>query len=153
MDQSRCVVAIRPIAVLRGANQAATSAEGSGAGAAFHQESDLVQQSFDSENYSLVLLSTSTGVMIPATLLYLGQLQFRPLEDAQPRAEVYMVSRSDNDNPALPTFLRMAQDYFRTIGLVSRYLKVAWRKRSRILLRCRCMAALAATGSPSAMLW
>src|SRR5471032_82524 len=53
--------------------------------------------------------------IVPAAAreLYLGHLQFRPLEDAKPRAEVYMVSRSDNDNPALEPFLRMAQDYFR----------------------------------------
>lgn len=48
--------------------------------------------------------------------LHLGHLQFRPIEDAQPRAELFMVSRSDNDNPALPPFLRMAQDYFRALG-------------------------------------
>jgi len=41
-----------------------------------------------------------------------GHLQFRPLKDAQPRAEVYMVSGCDNDNPALAHFLRMATGYF-----------------------------------------
>lgn len=56
--------------------------------------------------------------IVPAAAreLYLGHLQFRPLEDAQPRAEVYMVSRRDNDNPALPPFLRMAQEYFHAPG-------------------------------------
>jgi DNA-binding transcriptional LysR family regulator len=56
--------------------------------------------------------------IVPAAAceLYLGHLEFRPLMDAQPRAEVYMVSSCDNDNPALPPFLRMAQDYFRTLG-------------------------------------
>jgi DNA-binding transcriptional LysR family regulator len=56
--------------------------------------------------------------IVPAAAreLYLGHLQFRPLADAQPRAEVYMASRNDNDNPALPPFLRMAEDYFRTLG-------------------------------------
>jgi hypothetical protein len=29
---------------------------------------------------------------------------------------VYMVSRRDNDNPALPPFLRMAQEYFHAPG-------------------------------------
>lgn len=55
--------------------------------------------------------------IVPAAAcdLYMGHLQFRPLEGAQPRAELYMVSRSENDNPALPPFLRMAQDYFRTL--------------------------------------
>nr|WP_263863844.1 LysR substrate-binding domain-containing protein [Pseudomonas umsongensis] len=56
--------------------------------------------------------------IVPAAArdLYLGHLQFRPLADAQPRAEDYMVSRNDNDSPALPPFLRMAEEYFRTLG-------------------------------------
>lgn len=56
--------------------------------------------------------------IVPAAAreLYLGHLQFRPIEGAQPRAEVYMVSRSDNDNPVLPPFLRTAQAYFHGLG-------------------------------------
>ncbi|MFJ4143607.1 LysR family transcriptional regulator [Pseudomonas sp. NPDC089734] len=65
----------------------------------------------------LGLVRAGLGVaIVPAAAreLHMGHLQFLPLEDAQPRAEVYMVSRSDNDNPALPSFLRMAKDYFQT---------------------------------------
>jgi DNA-binding transcriptional LysR family regulator len=47
-----------------------------------------------------------------ASELYLGHLEFRPLKDAVASAEVYMVSRSDNDNPALPPFIRMARGHF-----------------------------------------
>lgn len=52
--------------------------------------------------------------IVPAAAreLYLGHLQFRPIADAEPRAELYMVSRNDNDNPALPSFLAMASEYF-----------------------------------------
>ena len=55
--------------------------------------------------------------IVPAAAreLYLGHLQFRPIAGAQPRAQVYMVSRSDNDNPALPSFLLTAQGYFGTV--------------------------------------
>lgn len=55
--------------------------------------------------------------IVPAAAreLYLGHLQFRPIEDTQPSAQVFMVSRSDNDNPALPSFLRTAQEYFATV--------------------------------------
>jgi DNA-binding transcriptional LysR family regulator len=51
--------------------------------------------------------------IVPAAAkeLHLGHLQFRPLADAKPRAELYMVSRVDNDNPVLPSFLGMATDY------------------------------------------
>lgn len=65
----------------------------------------------------LGLVRAGLGVAIvpeAARELYLGHLQFRPLEGAVPRAEVYLVSRLDNDNPALPPFLRMAQNYFQT---------------------------------------
>lgn len=56
--------------------------------------------------------------IVPAAAreLYLGHLQFRPIEGAQPRAQVYMVSRNDNDNPALAPFLRTAQAYFHSLG-------------------------------------
>lgn len=67
----------------------------------------------------LGLVRAGLGVaIVPAAArdLYLGQLQFRILEGAQPRSEVYMISRSDNDNPALPTFLNMATDYFRKVN-------------------------------------
>lgn len=43
---------------------------------------------------------------------HLEHLQFRPLADAKPRAELYMVSRVDSDNPALPSSLALASDYF-----------------------------------------
>jgi len=66
----------------------------------------------------LGLVRAGLGIaIVPAAAqeLYLGHLQFRRLEDAQPVAEIYMVSRTDNDNPALQPFLRMAHDYFRSI--------------------------------------
>ncbi|WP_205899706.1 MULTISPECIES: LysR family transcriptional regulator [Pseudomonas] len=66
----------------------------------------------------LGLVRAGLGVaIVPAAAreLYQGHLQFRPIEEAQPRAEMYMISRSDNDNPALPPFLRMAEDYFRSL--------------------------------------
>lgn len=44
--------------------------------------------------------------------LYPGHLQFRPLQDASPRAEIYMASRRDNDNPALAPFMQMAWAHF-----------------------------------------
>jgi DNA-binding transcriptional LysR family regulator len=44
--------------------------------------------------------------------LYPGHLQFRPLRDASPRAEIYMATRKDNDNPALGPFVNMAWGYF-----------------------------------------
>ncbi|RRV10424.1 LysR family transcriptional regulator [Pseudomonas sp. v388] len=45
--------------------------------------------------------------------LYPGHLQFRPLQDASPRAEIYMATRRDNDNPALAPFMEMAWAYFK----------------------------------------
>lgn len=63
----------------------------------------------------LGLVRAGLGVaIVPAAAqqLYLGHLQFRPLQDAQPCAQLYMASRHDNDNPALPNFLRMAEAYF-----------------------------------------
>ncbi|WP_434676775.1 LysR family transcriptional regulator [Pseudomonas sp. R1-18] len=48
--------------------------------------------------------------------LYPQDLQFRPLRDAAPRAEIYMATRRDNDNPALTPFITMAQSYFQTQG-------------------------------------
>lgn len=44
--------------------------------------------------------------------LHLGHLQFRPILNAQPRAQLYMISRRDSDNPALPSFLQAAARYF-----------------------------------------
>ena len=44
-----------------------------------------------------------------ATQLHRGHLEFRPLEDAQLHAELYIVSRQDNDNPALPAFKGLVQ--------------------------------------------
>lgn len=55
--------------------------------------------------------------IVPAAAreLHVGHLQFRPIENAQPRAQVYMVSRTDNDNPALPSFLEAAAAFFTTV--------------------------------------
>lgn len=65
----------------------------------------------------LGLVRAGLGVaIVPAAAqeLYPGHLQFRPLRDVTPRAQVYMASRRDSDNPALPAFLRMAQAHFAT---------------------------------------
>jgi DNA-binding transcriptional LysR family regulator len=44
--------------------------------------------------------------IVPASAMQLhsAKLAFRPLKDAELHAELYMVSRQDNDNPALPAF-------------------------------------------------
>jgi DNA-binding transcriptional LysR family regulator len=44
--------------------------------------------------------------IVPASAMQLhsAKLAFRPLKDAKLHAELYMVSRQDNDNPALPAF-------------------------------------------------
>jgi DNA-binding transcriptional LysR family regulator len=44
--------------------------------------------------------------IVPASAMQLhsDKLVFRPLKDAELHAELYMVSRQDNDNPALPAF-------------------------------------------------
>lgn len=44
--------------------------------------------------------------IVPASAVQLhsDKLVFRPLKDAELHAELYMVSRQDNDNPALPAF-------------------------------------------------
>lgn len=63
----------------------------------------------------LGLVRAGLGVaLVPAAAreLHNGQLQFRPLADAQPHAEIYMATRQDNDNPALPGFIGMAKAYF-----------------------------------------
>jgi DNA-binding transcriptional LysR family regulator len=65
----------------------------------------------------LGLVRAGLGVaIVPAAAqeLYPGHLQFRPLRDVTPRAQVYMASRRDSDNPALPAFLRMAEAHFAT---------------------------------------
>ena len=67
----------------------------------------------------LGLVRAGLGIaIVPAAAreLYLGNLHFCLIEDEQPLAEIYMVSRQDNDNPVLQPFLRMALDYFRSIG-------------------------------------
>jgi DNA-binding transcriptional LysR family regulator len=67
----------------------------------------------------LGLVRAGLGVaIVPAAAreLYVGHLQFRPFKDAQPRAQVYMVSSCDNDNPALAHFLRMATGYFLSLS-------------------------------------
>nr|WP_314580375.1 LysR family transcriptional regulator [uncultured Pseudomonas sp.] len=47
--------------------------------------------------------------IVPASAVQLhsDKLVFRPLKDAELHAELYMVSRQDNDNPALPAFKRL----------------------------------------------
>lgn len=54
--------------------------------------------------------------IVPAAArhLYPGRLQFRPLKDASPHAELYMAARRDNDNPAVAPFVGMALSYFQT---------------------------------------
>jgi DNA-binding transcriptional LysR family regulator len=49
--------------------------------------------------------------IVPASAAQLHSegLVFRPLLDAQLHAELYMVSRHDNDNPALPAFRRLVE--------------------------------------------
>ncbi|WP_226502146.1 LysR family transcriptional regulator [Pseudomonas sp. MWU16-30317] len=63
----------------------------------------------------LGLVRAGLGVaIVPAAArhLYPGQLQFRRLRDADPMAQIYMVSRQDNDNPAVAPFIQMAGAYF-----------------------------------------
>lgn len=65
----------------------------------------------------LGLVRAGLGVaIVPAAAqeLYPGHLQFRPLREVAPRAQVYMASQCDSDNPALPAFLRMAEAHFAT---------------------------------------
>lgn len=63
----------------------------------------------------LGLVRAGLGVaIVPAAAreLYAGQLQFRPLRDAQPQAEVYMAWRSDNGNPVRAPFTALAAAHF-----------------------------------------
>ncbi|SEP60523.1 DNA-binding transcriptional regulator, LysR family [Pseudomonas sp. NFACC02] len=58
------------------------------------------------------MVKAGLGVAIvpaSATRLHSENLTFRPLSDAQLHAELYRVSRRDNDNPALPAFNRLIQ--------------------------------------------
>lgn len=52
--------------------------------------------------------------IVPAAAqeLYRGSIEFRPFQHVQADAEFYMASRRDNDNPALPAFTAMAEQYF-----------------------------------------
>jgi DNA-binding transcriptional LysR family regulator len=53
------------------------------------------------------MVKAGLGVaIVPASAMQLhsDKLVFRPLKDAELHAELYMVSRRDNDNPALPAF-------------------------------------------------
>lgn len=53
------------------------------------------------------MVKAGLGVaIVPASAMQLhsDKLVFRPLKDAKLHAELYMVSRQDNDNPALPAF-------------------------------------------------
>ncbi|WP_206606850.1 LysR family transcriptional regulator [Pseudomonas ovata] len=63
----------------------------------------------------LGLVRAGLGIaIVPASgrELYMGHLQFRPLVDASPTADMYMVYRDDNDNPALPRFIDLAARFF-----------------------------------------
>lgn len=63
----------------------------------------------------LGLVRAGLGIgIVPASAreLYIGHLQFRPLADVQLSADMYMVYRDDNDNPALPRFINMARGHF-----------------------------------------
>lgn len=65
----------------------------------------------------LGLVRAGLGVgIVPASAreLYIGHLQFRPLADAQLSADMYMVYRDDNDNPALPRFVNLARGHFQS---------------------------------------
>lgn len=58
------------------------------------------------------MVKAGLGVAIvpaSATQLHSENLAFRPLSDAQLHAELYRVSRRDNDNPALPAFNGLIQ--------------------------------------------
>lgn len=52
--------------------------------------------------------------IVPASAreLFAGQLVFRPLQGVVPTADMFMVLRDDNDNPALPPFIEMAKAHF-----------------------------------------
>lgn len=75
---------------------------------------------FMGQTHSILgLVKAGLGVaIVPAAArdLYVGQLQFRPLKNAEAHAEVYRVVRRDNDNPAVGPFVQMAQAYFETLG-------------------------------------
>lgn len=63
----------------------------------------------------LGLVRAGAGVaIVPAQAreLYLGQLHFCQINGPQPRAELYMATRRDNDNPALGAFKSMVNGYF-----------------------------------------
>jgi DNA-binding transcriptional LysR family regulator len=58
------------------------------------------------------MVKAGLGVaIVPASAaqLHSDNLAFRPLLDAQLHAEMFMVSRRDNDNPALPVFRHLLQ--------------------------------------------
>lgn len=60
------------------------------------------------------MVKAGLGVAIvpsSATQLHSDHLVFRPLRDADLYAELYMVSRQDNDNPALPAFKGLVQGF------------------------------------------
>lgn len=63
------------------------------------------------QTHSVVsMVKAGLGVaIVPASAMQLHSenLAFRPLRDAELHAELYMVSRMDNDNPALPAFRRL----------------------------------------------
>jgi DNA-binding transcriptional LysR family regulator len=65
------------------------------------------------QTHSVVsMVKAGLGVAIvpaSATQLHSEHLAFRPLSDARLHAELYRVSRRDNDNPALPAFKGLVQ--------------------------------------------
>lgn len=59
------------------------------------------------------MVKAGLGVAIvpaSATQLHSEHLVFRPLRDADLHAELYIVSRQDNDNPALPAFKELVRE-------------------------------------------
>jgi DNA-binding transcriptional LysR family regulator len=63
----------------------------------------------------LGLVRAGLGIaIVPASAqeLFPGLLAFRPLQGAVPTADMFMVFREDNDNPALPPFIEMAKAHF-----------------------------------------
>jgi DNA-binding transcriptional LysR family regulator len=71
----------------------------------------------------LGLVRAGLGIaLVPqsAADLGMGQVIFRPLRDAQPRAHLYLATHRDNDNPTLRPFKDMALKYFSSLGAGAR---------------------------------
>jgi DNA-binding transcriptional LysR family regulator len=72
------------------------------------------------QTHSVVsMVKAGLGVaIVPASAqqLHSNNLVFRPLHDAALHAELYMVSRSDNDNPALPAFRALVKGWVQALS-------------------------------------